>query len=183
MRRSLFQSRSAACNRARAGGRAGGARRRGVVAVEAALVLSLLVLLMLGVWQAGQMLHMSTLLYDAAAEGARYAAGGSACGTPVTVAMVQTEVQNYLTAAGFPAAAVSGAQITLKNLSADTWTDPCNAQPLDAFSVTVTIPAGAPFNSICWVSNSIIGLTQLSVTVQWLSANDAQAVVNAALPF
>ena len=146
-------------------------------------MLSVLILLMLGVWQAGQMLQASTILYDAAAEGARYAAGGSSCGTPVTAAMVQTEVQNYLTAAGFPAAAVSGAQITITNLSADTWTDPCNAQPLDPFSVTVTIPSGAAFNSLCWVANSVIGLKQLSVTVQWLSANDAQATVNMQLPY
>ena len=27
-------------------------------------------------------------------------------------------------------------------------TDPCNAQPLDPFSVSVTIPAGAPLNSL-----------------------------------
>ena len=85
--------------------------------------------------------------------GHRYAAGGYNCGTPVTVAMVQTEVQNYLTAAGFPSAAVNGAQITLTNLSSDSWTDPCNAQPSDLFSVTVIIPSGTPFNSLRWVAS------------------------------
>jgi len=186
MRRSMFHHRvsapirvSATATTARFHKRA----RRGVVAVEAALVMTVVVLLMLGVWQVGQMLHVSRILYDAASEGARYAAGGCSSSTPVTVALVQTEVQNYLTAAGFPTAAVTGAQITVTNLSADSWTDPCNAQPLDLFSVTVTIPSGAAFNSLCWMSNTVTGLNQLSATVQWLSANDAQAVVNTTLPF
>jgi hypothetical protein len=33
------------------------------------------------------------------------------------------------------------------------------------------------------MSNTVTGLNQLSATVQWLSANDAQAVVNTTLPF
>jgi Flp pilus assembly protein TadG len=157
--------------------------RRGVVAVEAALVMSVIVVIMLGVWEVGRMLQVQRLLYDAASEGARYAAGGSSLSTPVTVAMVQQDVQNYLTAAGLPSTAVSGAQVTLTNLSSNSWTDPCNAQPLDLFSVTVTIPAGAAFNSLRWVASSITGINQLSVTVQWVSANDSLATVSMQLPF
>ena len=157
--------------------------RRGVVAVEAALVLTLVVPLMLGVWQVGRMVQVSRVLQDAASEGARIAAGGNCKSSPVTVAVVQQAVQNYLTAAGFPSAAVSGAQITLTNLSSDSWTDPCNAKPLDPFSVTVTIPSGAPFNSLCWISTSSTGINQLSAKAEWLSANDSHAVVDATLPF
>jgi Flp pilus assembly protein TadG len=157
--------------------------RRGVVAVEAALVLTFVVPIMLGVWQVGRMVEMSRILQDAASEGARIAAGGYSNGTTVTVAVVQTTVQNYLTAAGFPSAAVSGAQISVTNLSSDPWTDPCNALPLDPFSVTVTIPSGTAFKSLCWVASTITGVNQLSATVHWLSANDAHAVVNTTLPF
>jgi hypothetical protein len=122
-------------------------------------------------------------LQDAASEGARIAAGGNSNSTPVTVTVVQQAVRNYLIAAGFPSAAVSGAQITLTNMSSNSWTDPCNAQPLDPFSVTVTIPSGAAFNSLRWIATSITGVTSLSAKVEWLSANDGQAVIDTTLPF
>jgi hypothetical protein len=100
----------------------------------------------------------------------------------VTVAVVQQAVRNYLTAARFPSAAVSGAQITLTNLSSNNWTDPCNAQPLDPFSVTVTIPSGAAFDSLVWIASSITGRSSLSAKAEWLSANDSQAVIDTTLP-
>jgi Flp pilus assembly protein TadG len=158
-------------------------QRRGAAAVEAALILPLLVGLLLGVWEVGRAIEMTQLLNDAAREGARMAAGGVNNGTPVTVAMVQQAVSDSLTAAGFPAAAVSGAQITLTNLSANNWTDPCNAQPLDRFQVSVVIPSGAPFNSLCWTVSVVTGISQLSTQVEWLSANDSQVVVDTTLPF
>jgi hypothetical protein len=120
---------------------------------------------------------------DAAREGARVAAGGANNGTPVTVANVQTAVQNFLTASGMPAAAVSGATITVTNLSSDTWTNPGNALPLDEFSVTVTIPAGAAFNSLKLIGTSLSGVTQLQESVNWLSANDTQLTVSTTLPY
>ena len=60
------------------------------------------VLLLLGVWEIGRLIEISMTLQNAARVGARDAAGGvSSNGTPVTVPMVQTEVQNYLQSAGF----------------------------------------------------------------------------------
>jgi Flp pilus assembly protein TadG len=158
-------------------------RRRGVAAVEAAICLPVIVLLLFGMWQFGRMAQMSRILKDAAREGARVAAGGVNNGSIVTVANVQTAVQNFLTAEGMPSAAVTGATITLTNLSADTWTDPGNALPLDQFSVTVTIPPGAAFNSLQLVGANVCGITQLQETVNWLSANDTQLTVSTTLPF
>ena len=93
------------------------AGRQGTATVEAAIALSFLLLLMLGVWQVGQLVQTSRTVSDAAREGARVAAGGITNGTSVTVSVVQQTVQNYLTAAGFPAAAVNGAQVSVVNLS------------------------------------------------------------------
>jgi len=157
--------------------------RRGSVTVEAALMLPLILTLMLGVWEIGRAIELTATLNAAAREGARMAAGGVNNGTPVTVAMVQTEVQNYLTAAGFPSAAVNGAQIQVINESSHTWTDPGSAQPLDRFAVTVTIPSGAAFKSLSWVAGTLTGINQLSATVEWLSANDTKVTVNTTLPF
>ena len=159
-----------------------GRDRRGAVAVEAAICLPLMILLMLGMWQVGQIAEYSRIVKDAAREGARVAAGGVNNGTAVTVANVQTAVQNFLTAAGMPTTAVNGAVITVTNLSTDSWTNPGNAQPLDQFSVTVTIPAGAPFNSLQFIGTNLCGVTQLQETVEWLSANDTTLTVSTTLP-
>jgi Flp pilus assembly protein TadG len=163
--------------------RRGRRNRLGAAAVEAAVCMPVFVLLMMGMWEVGRIAQMSRIVNDAAREGARVAAGGTNHGTTVTVANVQTAVQNYLNAAGMPSTAANAAVVTVTNLSNDTWTDPGNAQPLDKFSVTVTIPAGAAFNGLLFIPTSISGVTQLQETVEWLSANDAQVTVNTTLPY
>ncbi len=157
--------------------------RHGTAAVEVAICLPLLVAMMLGMWQLGRMAQMARIVKDAAREGARVAAGGVNNGSVVTVANVQTAVQNFLTAAGMPSAAVNGTTITVTNLSADSWTNPGNALPLDQFSVTVTIPPGTAFNSLQLDRRQLCGITQLKETVNWLSANDTQLTVNTTLPY
>lgn len=158
--------------------------RRGSAVVEAAVVLPILLTMMLGVWEVGRMIQISQILDNAAREGARLAAGGYVNGTAVTTAQVQTAVQNYLTAAGLPSAAVSGSQVTLTCLATTPWTDPYQALPLDPYTVTVTIPAGAAFNSLRWnLLNQITSVRQLSQTVYWQSANNSQVVVNTTLPY
>src|SRR5262249_36009602 len=139
--------------------------RRGNVTVEAAFCLPILLIFMIGMWEVGRMVQVSQILANAAREGARYAAMGnlniSGVNTPITVSMVQQTVRDYMTAAGLPSAAVSGAQITLTNLSSHTWTDPSGAQPMDQFQVTVTIPSGTAFNSLQWSVLKITGTNQL----------------------
>lgn len=158
--------------------------RRGVAAAEAAVTLPVVVLLMLGVWEVGRMLEVNAILNNAVRDGARLAAGGMENGTPVTVAMVQQHVQNYMTSAGIPSAAVGGSTVTLTNLSTNSWTDPCNASPLDRFRVTVTIPAGAPFDSLKWsLVSSITGISSITVSADWFSAVDSLVTVNAQLPY
>jgi len=157
--------------------------RRGAAAVEAAVCMPVIVAMMLGMWEIGRIAQMSRIVKDAAREGARVAAGGTNNGAPVTVANVQTTVRNFLTAAGMPSAAVTGATITVTNLSAHTWTDPGYASPSDPFSVTVTIPPGAAFNSLQLIGTSLSGVTQLQESVNWNSANDAQLTVSTTLPY
>ena len=80
-------------------------RRRGAVAVEAAFVLPVALVFLFGIWEVGRLVQVYQVLYNAAREGARLAAGGTNAGTSVTAAMTQTAVQNYLTTAGLPSAA------------------------------------------------------------------------------
>jgi Flp pilus assembly protein TadG len=171
------ESRVTRCKRRRA------PARRGAVAVEAAVCLPVIVFMMLGMWEVGRIAQMSRIVKDAAREGARVAAGGTNNGTTVTVANVQSAVQNYLSSAGMPSTAVNGAVISVTNLSSNTWTDPGSASPLDHFRVSVTIPSGAAFDSLKLFTTSLSGVTQLQETVDWLSANDATVVVSTQLPY
>ena len=157
--------------------------RRGIVAVEAAVVMPVIVAMMLGMWEVGRLTQMSRTLRDAAREGARVAAGGSNNGATVTVSTVQTAVQNFLSAAGVPTTAINGAVITVTNLSSNSWTDPGNALPLDHFRVTVSIPSGTAFDSLKFYGSKLCGVTSLQESVDWLSANDAQVTVSTTLPF
>ena len=61
----------------RRGWRANRRFRRGVAAVEAALLLPLALLLMLGTWEVGRMVEVSQILNNAAREGGRSASTGS----------------------------------------------------------------------------------------------------------
>jgi len=152
--------------------------------VEAAFVLPFLIIIMMGIWEVGRMLQVNEIITNAAREGARVAAGGVSNNIPVTVAMVQTQVKDYMTAAGLPTAAVNGATITLTNLSSNTWTDPSDALPLDAFRVTVSIPAGTAYNSLRWnLFTALTGKTSLTLSANWLSANDSKVSVSSTLPY
>ena len=159
-------------------------RRRGVVAVEAAVVLPVLIILMFGVWEVGRLIQVNQIVVNAAREGARLAAGGYVDGTPVTSAMVTQAVQDYLASAGLPSAAADGAQVTLNCQASPAWTDPSDAKPLDRFQVTVRLPAGVPFNSTSWSPlTAITGTQQMQSTVDWRSLNNSEIVVNTQLPY
>jgi hypothetical protein len=159
-------------------------RRRGVVAVEAAITLPFLILTMFGVWEVGRMIQVNQTVANAAREGARLAAGAYVNGTPVTDAMVKQAIRDYMRASGLPAAAYNGAQITMTCLATPLWVDPSDALPLDPFRIQVVIPAGAAFDSMLWsLTTKITPVNQMSVTVNWLSCADAKIAVSSALPF
>jgi Flp pilus assembly protein TadG len=159
-------------------------RRFGAAAVEAAIILPLLLTFLVGLWEVGRMVWVSTILTNAAREGGRVAAGGTYAGNPVTVAMVQQQVKDYLSTAGFPSAAVTGATVTLTNLSSNAWTDPNDAWPLDHFRVTVSIPSGNAYSSLQFSPlSTITGTTSLTVSSDWLSANDSRVTVSGQLPY
>lgn len=161
-----------------------GQRRRGAAAVEAAAVLPVLIIVMFGIWEVGRLIQIKQILTNAAREGARTASGAYVNGTPVTVSTVQTSVRNYLTSAGLPSAAVTGATIQLVNKSTNTWVNPSDALPLDSFDVTVTIPSGSPFESLkLGTFNRITNVRSIAVTVNWQSASDSLIVVGNTLPY
>ena len=158
--------------------------RRGAVAVEAAVCLTVLIILLLGLWEVGRLIHVNQIMNNAAREGARLAAGGYVNSVPVTSAQVKQAVRDYMTSAGLPSTAVTGATINLTCQASPTWTDPSAALPLDKFAVSITIPSGAAFNSLKWtLLSAIVGPTSMSVTVNWQSLNNTVITVPTALPY
>lgn len=84
----------------------GGKREeRGAAAVEFALALPLLIILIFGVLEFGLVIHAKGIITQASREGARY--GVTYTTTAKTAAAIQTYVQNYLEGAGFTGAIVT----------------------------------------------------------------------------
>src|SRR5687767_1210234 len=114
--------------------------RRGVAAVELAVVLPFLLLLLLGIWEVGRMVEVQQLLTNATREGGRQASTGVK-----TVAQVKDEVAQYLKQNGISKVAAS--DVTVTNLTDSTRAEPASAVQLDRFRISVSIP----FNSVRWV--------------------------------
>lgn len=164
--------------------RANRPHRRGALAVEAAVVLPLLIIMMAGIWEVGRIIQVKQMLVNSAREGARLAAGGyTVNSTPVTQPMVQQAVRDYLRGAGLPAAAYNNAEVTLTCLAQPNWTHPHDALPLDKFRLQVAIPAGAPFEATRWsFIPKLTGTNQMSASVDWVSLNNVEIVVDTNLP-
>jgi Flp pilus assembly protein TadG len=160
-----------------------GGERRGAVIVEAAVILPVLLVMMLGIWEVGRIIQLQQVISNSAREGARFAAAGKMNGTDVTVTMVQQTVRDYLTTAGFPTAAVSGAVISVTPITG-AWAEPSQAAPLDLMRISVQIPSGPAFESLRW---SFLGrltpVTQVTGQAVWRSLNNTEVTVSTALPY
>src|SRR5436189_915413 len=142
-------------------------RRCAVAAVELAVVLPLLLLLLLGVWEVGRMVEVQQLLTNAVREGGRQASTGVK-----SVTQIQDVVVNYLTQNGI--SGVTRSNVTVTNLT-NAARDPLNAQQLDHFEVSVSIP----FNSVRWVLlNQITSVTTLNASADWYSMRDIPITVD-----
>jgi len=150
--------------------------------VEFAVCLTLLIPLLVGVWEVGRLVEVQQLLANAAREGGRAAAAGKK-----TPTQIQQEVVTYLANAGLMVdksgiwrpVAQSDVTITITNLTSSTRPDPSTANQLDHFQVQVTIP----FNSVRWVIlNQITTVTQLTAAADWYSMKDTPISVNSSIP-
>lgn len=159
----------------------GGSRRderRAAAAVEFAIVLPLLVLLLFGIWEVGRMVQAQQLVSNAAREGARAASTGAR-----SLSEVEEVVRRYLAAGGLN---TTGFTVRVHNLSlnpgaalTDPSDDPLAASQLHLLRVHVTLP----FNNVRWVLvNQITNVTTLRATAFWLSMKDLPIVVDTQMP-
>ncbi len=146
--------------------------RRGVAAVEFAVLLPLLLLLLLGVWEVGRMVEVQQLLTNAAREGGRQASTGIR-----TAAQVKDDVVRYLTQNGITSATASN--VTVVNLTSAARSEPTQGEQLDQYRITVTIP----FNSVRWILlNQITTAQNLTASADWYSMRDIPITVDPTIP-
>jgi len=161
-------------------------RRDGVAAVEFAVVLPLLLLLMLGTWEVGRTVQIQQILVNAAREGARVAAQGQTINltgafTQIQVGMgtpnVRQVIVDYLRGAGIVNTA--GIQIGFQFLDGNLGsTQPWQGTKNQRFAVTVTLP----YENVRITNLDLLNITNLSARVDWVSMADDPFTVNTTVP-
>jgi Flp pilus assembly protein TadG len=162
-------------------------RRNGTAAVEFAVCLPLLLLILFGLWEVGRMTEVQNVMWNAAREGARDASMGQD-----NLQSVANNVLTYLQSAE-PMAFGSGHTTTMRSsvvtLDANTYgytcwdstanrelftitfkdvtntavTDPTGMAQLDHYQITIQVP----YASIGWIPLEVTGRTRLYVSVDW----------------
>jgi Flp pilus assembly protein TadG len=136
-------------------------RRRGVAAVEFAVLLPLILTLLLGIWEVGRLVEIQQLLSNAAREGGRQSTTGQ-----LTNSQIQSVVTQYLQVAGLP---TTNVVVTVQNLTHPA-ADVSQASYLDNIQVTVTIPVA----DVRWSVLSLVTTPGqlIPAQVQWVSMVD-----------
>jgi Flp pilus assembly protein TadG len=138
--------------------------RRGTAAVEFALVAPIVIGLLVGLLEVGQLVQVNQIVSNAAREGARKASTGVN-----TYADVQTTVANYLTNAGITnqnGLTVTVADVTQGNPGPQF--NPSTANWLDQLQVTVTLP----YRNVQLAPLVIVQNTVISAQAVWFSNQD-----------
>ncbi len=147
-------------------------KREGVAAVEFAVVLPVMALLIVGLWEVGRMVEVQQFLVNACREGARQASTGLK-----SPAQVQQDVATYLNQKGLTN--VKASDVVVTSVSNPSITDPRLANQLDQFRVSVSVP----FSDVRFIAlNQITSTTTLSAAADWYSMRDIPIVVSADIP-
>lgn len=146
--------------------------RRGIAAVEFAVLAPVLLILIGGVWELGRMIEVQQLLTNAAREGGRQASTGAR-----TSSEVVDSVRSYLQRAGLN---TSNLTVQIDNLTNSSRGDPKAAKQMDRFRVTVTIP----FNDVRWLLLNwmVQSGTMMNARAEWYSMNDLPLTISTVLP-
>lgn len=146
--------------------------RSGSAAVELAVCLPFLLVIIAGIWEVGRMVQVQQLVANAAREGGRQAAAGQKDNTACRQAAL-----NYLTNNGITGIDIS--MVTLTNVTAAARSDPTTANQLDQFHLTVTIPYSAiRYSSIAQITPT----TAITASADWFSVKDVPVTVSTTIP-
>jgi Flp pilus assembly protein TadG len=174
--------------------------RPGAAAVEFAVVLPLIFLLLVGTWEVARLVQVHAILSNAAREGARLAAQGqiiNLTGAYTQIAVSDTDpaapdvtstVTNYVRAAdpnfrNWQGISTSGMTVTFAFIDAAGTPVGSGAQPWQAykgqrFRVTATLP----YDNFRWTTLNLLNVKTITATVDWMSMIDDPFQVNTTLP-
>lgn len=177
--------------------------RQAVAAVEFALCLPLIVILLLGLWEVGRIVQISNVMRNGAREAARDTSLGQD-----NLLTVATTLASFLQGS-LPTGFGQGHSITLKpptiSLPANTYgymcwdnttkqelftltftditnssiSDPTSMQKLDHFQIGIQVP----YATMSWSGLAqITSVSRITYTVDWVSMRDAPFMITPALP-
>jgi Flp pilus assembly protein TadG len=146
--------------------------RSATAAVELAVCLPMLLIVLTGIWEVGRMVQVQNVVWNAAREGGRQAAAGLSSNATVVQFMV-----NYLNANGLTG--VTTSMVTLTNVTSSARSNPNAANQMDQFQVNITVP----YSTIQWSTVAQITPTQtLTASTTWYSMLDNPCVVSTTIP-
>jgi Flp pilus assembly protein TadG len=147
--------------------------RRGAAVVELAFVLPVMLVLMVGLWDLGQLIRGLQIVSIAAREGGRQAASGTKTTTQIENLVKLIMQQNGVNIANVVFAYTNATQSGVA---------PNSAAQNDALTVTVSMP----FNDLRLGANLYgkwrIGPSILSIQTQWFSMRDVPVNVTTTIP-
>jgi Flp pilus assembly protein TadG len=146
-------------------------RRCAAAAVELAVLLpTVLVPLLLGIWEMGRVVEVQQVLDNAVREGARQVSTGRKTNTQVAQVVSQ-----YITDAG-----LNGGAATVSVTNVTSGLDATAANQLDRFTISVSLPYGA----VGWTSLGVIlsPSTTLNASASWYSMRDIPLTVSPTIP-
>ena len=146
--------------------------RSGTAAVELAVSLPFLLLIVFGIWEVGRMVQAQQLVANAVREGGRKAAAGQSDATDVRQSVV-----NYLNLNGLTGVTLN--EVTLTNITDASRSDPRTANQFDQFRVSATVP----YSTIRWSTFSqITPTTVVTASADWYSMRDIPIDVSLTIP-
>lgn len=147
-------------------------KRGATAAVELAVCLPMLLVVILGIWEVGRMVQAQNIVLCAAREGGRQAAAGLTDNATITAFMV-----SYMNANGLTN--VTSSMVALTNETNGGRADPNAANQMDQFQVNITVP----YRSIRWsLVAQITPTSNLTASTTWYSMLDAPASVTTTIP-
>lgn len=137
--------------------------RHGAAALEFAIILPFLLLLLLGIWEVGRIVQVTQIISNAAREGARSASTGTK-----NFDQVRSVVDTYLQNAGIDPAGLT-VEITNATTGDGPTYDPTQAEQLDLLQVYVSLPV----DNIRWLAlDQITDISVIETRVEWRSMKD-----------
>jgi Flp pilus assembly protein TadG len=178
-------------------------RRQGVAAVEFALCLPLIVLIMLGIWEVGRIVQVSNVVWNGAREAGRDASVGqdnlqtvaSNTLTYLQNALPTTFNSSHSTSFISPVVTLPANTqgytcwdntanqelftITFTDVTQPSVTDPTTMSKLDQFQVGLQVP----YSTIRWNTLAqITGVSRISIAVNWVCMQDSPFSISNSLP-